>query len=82
MHNFFDLMSGRENPVGYFSVYCALDKQNHLKNVRVVLSHTTHPGNIGAAARAMKTMGLRHLYSLMFKPIRWRRALSMCCAMR
>jgi len=39
-----------------------LYKQNHLKQVRVVLSHTTHPGNIGAAARAMKTMGLRHLY--------------------
>ncbi|MCX7192492.1 MAG: RNA methyltransferase [Proteobacteria bacterium] len=35
---------------------------NHLNNVRVVLSHTTHPGNIGAAARAMKTMGLHHLY--------------------
>ncbi|MDO8207875.1 MAG: RNA methyltransferase [Gallionella sp.] len=33
-----------------------------LNNVRVVLSHTTHPGNIGAAARAMKTMGLHHLY--------------------
>ena len=33
-----------------------------LNNVRVVLSHTTHPGNIGAAARAMKTMGLRQLY--------------------
>lgn len=33
-----------------------------LNNVRVVLSHTTHPGNIGAAARAMKTMGLSHLY--------------------
>ena len=31
-------------------------------NIRIVLSHTTHPGNIGAAARAMKTMGLRHLY--------------------
>ncbi len=30
--------------------------------MRVVLSHTTHPGNIGAAARAMKTMGLRDLY--------------------
>lgn len=28
----------------------------------MVLSHTTHPGNIGAAARAMKTMGLRQLY--------------------
>ncbi|HEU0283472.1 MAG TPA: RNA methyltransferase [Gallionella sp.] len=33
-----------------------------MENIRVVLSHTTHPGNIGAAARAMKTMGLRHLY--------------------
>ena len=32
-----------------------------LHNVVVVLSHPTHPGNIGAAARAMKTMGLRHL---------------------
>jgi tRNA/rRNA methyltransferase len=39
-----------------------LNKPNPLSNVRVVLSHTTHPGNIGAAARAMKTMGLRHLY--------------------
>ena len=28
----------------------------------MVLSHTSHPGNIGAAARAMKTMGLHHLY--------------------
>jgi tRNA/rRNA methyltransferase len=26
------------------------------------MSHTTHPGNIGAAARAMKTMGLGRLY--------------------
>ncbi len=26
------------------------------------MSHTTHPGNIGAAARAMKVMGLRQLY--------------------
>lgn len=33
-----------------------------LDNIRVVLSHTTHPGNIGAAARAMKTMGLSYLY--------------------
>jgi tRNA/rRNA methyltransferase len=39
-----------------------LNKHNPFLNVRVVLSHTTHPGNIGAAARAMKTMGLRHLY--------------------
>ncbi|MBI1888194.1 MAG: RNA methyltransferase [Nitrosomonadales bacterium] len=39
-----------------------MNKQNPFGNIRVVLSHTTHPGNIGAAARAMKTMGLRQLY--------------------
>ncbi|MBI5005829.1 MAG: RNA methyltransferase [Nitrosomonadales bacterium] len=39
-----------------------MNKPNPLSNVRVVLSHTTHPGNIGAAARAMKTMGLGRLY--------------------
>ena len=33
-----------------------------LSRIRVVLSHPTHPGNIGAAARAMKTMGLSQLY--------------------
>ncbi|SFU56018.1 tRNA/rRNA methyltransferase [Nitrosomonas eutropha] len=33
-----------------------------LDNVRIVLSHTSHPGNIGATARAMKTMGLNKLY--------------------
>src|SRR5690349_10553071 len=32
-----------------------------LNNVRIVLAGTTHPGNIGAAARAMKTMGLSQL---------------------
>lgn len=32
-----------------------------LGRVRVVLSHTSHPGNIGAAARALKTMGLSRL---------------------
>jgi len=35
-----------------------------LSRVRVVLSHTSHPGNIGAVARAMKTMGLTQLYLL------------------
>lgn len=33
-----------------------------LKNVRIVLVHPTHPGNIGATARAMKTMCLHSLY--------------------
>lgn len=32
-----------------------------LDQIRIVLCQTSHPGNIGAAARAMKTMGLRHL---------------------
>lgn len=32
-----------------------------LARIRVVLVRTTHPGNIGGAARAMKTMGLARL---------------------
>lgn len=46
-----------------------MNKPNLLKNVRVVLMHTSHPGNIGAAARAMKTMGLDALY--LVKPERF-----------
>ena len=33
-----------------------------LNQIRIVLVNTSHPGNIGSAARAMKTMGLRDLY--------------------
>jgi tRNA (cytidine32/uridine32-2'-O)-methyltransferase len=33
-----------------------------LAKIRVVLSNTSHPGNIGATARAMKNMGLTRLY--------------------
>lgn len=33
-----------------------------LDNIRIVLINTFHPGNIGAAARAMKNMGLSKLY--------------------
>ncbi len=33
-----------------------------LQPIRIVLVNTSHPGNIGAAARAMKTMGLTQLY--------------------
>lgn len=32
-----------------------------LQNIRIVMVQTWHPGNIGAAARAMKTMGLNDL---------------------
>ncbi|QBR84300.1 tRNA (cytosine(32)/uridine(32)-2'-O)-methyltransferase TrmJ [Legionella israelensis] len=31
-------------------------------SIRIVLVETSHPGNIGSAARAMKTMGLGRLY--------------------
>ncbi|MEI8054949.1 MAG: RNA methyltransferase [bacterium] len=30
--------------------------------IKIILVNPSHPGNIGAAARAMKTMGLEHLY--------------------
>ncbi|MCG8415786.1 MAG: RNA methyltransferase, partial [Pseudomonadales bacterium] len=30
-------------------------------NIKIVLVNTSHPGNIGATARAMKNMGLQHL---------------------
>lgn len=31
-------------------------------NIRIVLVATSHPGNVGSTARAMKTMGLHRLY--------------------
>lgn len=33
-----------------------------LSHIRIVLLNTTHPGNIGATARAMKVMGLANLH--------------------
>ncbi|MFK8050341.1 MAG: tRNA (cytosine(32)/uridine(32)-2'-O)-methyltransferase TrmJ [Halioglobus sp.] len=33
-----------------------------LDNIRIVLVNTSHPGNVGAVARAMKNMGLSKLY--------------------
>ena len=36
--------------------------KNRLALIRILLINTTHPGNIGAAARAMKVMGLSSLH--------------------
>ena len=36
--------------------------QSLLDNIRIILVNTTHPGNIGGVARAMKNMGLSQLY--------------------
>jgi tRNA/rRNA methyltransferase len=38
-----------------------MDPRDTLGRIRIVLSRPSHPGNIGAAARAMKTMGFRDL---------------------
>ena len=37
-------------------------KSTIFDNIRIVLCQTSHPGNIGSTARAMKTMGFQHLY--------------------
>ena len=39
-----------------------MSEQSVLSRVRVVLVQPSHPGNVGAAARALKTMGLSSLY--------------------
>ncbi len=36
--------------------------QEIFKNIRIVLCQTSHPGNIGSSARAIKTMGFNKLY--------------------
>ena len=38
-----------------------MNAANSLANIRIVLVETSHPGNLGAAARAMKVMGLTDL---------------------
>ena len=38
------------------------NKSNILNQFNVVLCRTSHGGNIGSSARAMKTMGLSNLY--------------------
>ena len=50
--------------VGYLVESCALDFSEMLwmlASLRVVLVNTTHPGNIGGVARAMKNMGVGQL---------------------
>jgi len=40
----------------------SLSRTDALGNIRVVMVNTSHSGNIGAAARVMKNMGLNQLY--------------------
>ena len=39
-----------------------MNNQSIFDNIRIVLCQTSHPGNIGSTARAMKTMGFKNLY--------------------
>jgi tRNA/rRNA methyltransferase len=39
-----------------------MPRPSPLERVRIILCSTSHPGNIGASARALKTMGLASLY--------------------
>ncbi len=45
----------------------------NFESIRIVLVATSHPGNIGSTARAMKTMGLQRLYLVSPRsfPDRW-----------
>jgi tRNA/rRNA methyltransferase len=40
-----------------------------LERIAVILSHPSHPGNVGSAARAMKTMGITELRLVAAPPI-------------
>jgi len=57
-------LNGDYDRLEYISCTADLTQRgfNMLDKVRIVLLNTTHPGNIGATARAMKNMGLKRLY--------------------
>ena len=54
-------------------------KSNLLKQFRIVLCKTSHPGNIGSVARAMKTMGFLDLYLVNPKDFPSRHAQALAC---
>ena len=52
-----------DNSITFFEEFNLIDvNKMNLSDIRIILVGTTHPGNIGSTARAMKTMGLAHLY--------------------
>lgn len=54
-------------------------KLNILKQFRIVLCKTSHPGNIGSVARAMKTMGFSDLYLVNPKSFPSQQAQALAC---
>jgi tRNA (cytidine32/uridine32-2'-O)-methyltransferase len=67
---------------GVFTIANINSRENsvNFKNIRIVLVETSHPGNIGAAARAMKNMGFEQL--VLVKPKIWpaKEAISMAAS--
>ena len=55
------------------------NKLNLLKQFRIVLCQTSHPGNIGSVARAMKTMGFSDLYLVNPKDFPSKHAEALAC---
>ena len=55
------------------------NKLNLLKQFRIVLCQTSHPGNIGSVARAMKTMGFLDLYLVNPKDFPSKHAEALAC---
>jgi TrmH family RNA methyltransferase len=55
------------------------NKLNLLKQFRIVLCETSHPGNIGSVARAMKTMGFSDLYLVNPKDFPSKHAKALAC---
>jgi tRNA (cytidine32/uridine32-2'-O)-methyltransferase len=50
-----------------------------LDQIRIILINTSHPGNIGSTARAMKTMGLEELYLVSPQQFPHDKAIEMSC---
>ena len=55
------------------------NKLNLLKQFRIVLCQTSHPGNIGSVARAMKTMGFSDLFLVNPKDFPSKHAEALAC---
>ena len=54
-------------------------KSNILKQFRIILCETSHAGNIGSVARAMKTMGFSNLYLVNPKDFPSKHAQALAC---
>jgi tRNA (cytidine32/uridine32-2'-O)-methyltransferase len=57
-----------------------LNQNETFNNIRIVLCQTSHPGNIGSTARAMKNMGITKLYLVAPRNFPHDDAIKMACS--